>query len=370
MKFTSLILTSFKNYNSAQFNFNQRIVGICGHNGKGKTNLIDALHYLSFTKSYFSKTEIGNIQFNGEGFRLQGKIENNLHTHDITSIYRLPASKEFFLDEAPYNKFSHHVGKFPCVMVAPDDIEIITGAGELRRKFLDMLISQADPDYLQQLITYNKVLSQRNSFLKQENSKNYFDHDLLEVFDEQLIPPAEMIHTARKKFSIELFSLINQFYKTISGDEEVIQIEYSSMLNQNKFSELLIASRQKDKQLQRTNVGIHRDDLIFYLGHSLFKNVASQGQRKTLLFASKLAEFEILKKIKGFAPVLLLDDVFEKLDERRMGNLLNYVCKENDGQVFITDTHEERLRLSLADYCHEMQIINLDEKKVSLLSHN
>ncbi len=361
MKYTSLILTAFKNYNSSAFSFDRRIVGICGHNGKGKTNLIDALHYLSFTKSYFSKTENGNIQFNGEGFRLQGKLERGKQLHDITSIYRLPASKEFFLDAEPYSKFSHHVGKFPCVMVAPDDIEMITGSGELRRKFLDMLISQADPNYLQQLITYNKVLAQRNSFLKQENSKNFFDHDLLDVFDEQLIAPAEYIHLARKKFSLELFSFINQFYKTISGDKESIQIEYSSMLNQNKFSELLIASRQKDKQLQRTNVGPHRDDLIFYLDQSLFKNVASQGQRKTLLFASKLAEFEILKKIKGFAPVLLLDDVFEKLDEKRMNNLLTYVCKENDGQVFITDTHVARLIEALKDYEREVQIIDLDE---------
>ncbi|MEO6868044.1 MAG: AAA family ATPase, partial [Ginsengibacter sp.] len=197
MKFTSLILTAFKNYSSSTFSFDRRIVGICGHNGKGKTNLIDALHYLSFTKSYFSKTENGNIQFNGEGFRLQGKLERGTHLHDITSIYRSPASKEFFLDDEAYGKFSHHVGKFPCVMVAPDDIEMITGAGELRRKFLDMLISQADPNYLQQLITYNKVLAQRNSFLKQESSKNFFDHSLLDVFDEQLIRPAEFIHSAR-----------------------------------------------------------------------------------------------------------------------------------------------------------------------------
>ncbi|MEO5500164.1 MAG: DNA replication and repair protein RecF [Ginsengibacter sp.] len=361
MKFTSLILTSFKNYTSSIFNFDHRIVGICGHNGKGKTNLIDALHYLSFTKSYFSKIENGNVHFNCDGFRLQGKIETHLREHDITSVYKLPTVKEFYLDEVAYEKFSHHVGKFPCVMVAPDDIEIITGPGELRRKFLDMLISQADPDYLQNLITYNKVLAQRNSFLKQENSKNYFNNNLLDVFDEQLVAPAGYIHSARKKFSLELFPLINHFYKTISGDKEIIRIEYSSMLNQNNFAELLIASRQKDKQLQRTNVGIHRDDLIFYLDQSIFKNVASQGQRKTLLFASKLAEFEILKKIKGFAPVLLLDDVFEKLDEKRMKNLLTYVCKENDGQVFITDTHKERLIEALEEYKHDVQVVDLNE---------
>jgi DNA replication and repair protein RecF len=203
------------------------------------------------------------------------------------------------------------------------------------------------------------VLLQRNSFLKNEAQKSRFDFALLETLDYQLIAPGRYIHKVRKKFSDELFPLIQQFYKSISGNNEVVSIEYNSVLNENNFEELLIASRQKDRLTQRTNVGIHKDDLIFLLYENVFKSIASQGQRKSLLFACKLAEFEILKKVKGFPPLLLLDDVFEKLDESRIRNLLQYVCKENNGQVFITDTHAERLQVSLSQFGNTVQLIEL-----------
>jgi DNA replication and repair protein RecF len=258
-----------------------------------------------------------------------------------------------------YEKFSQHIGKFPCVMIAPDDIEMITGRSEERRKFIDTLISQVDAEYLQQLIVYNKVLLQRNSFLKNEASKNTFDTGLLEVLDQQIISPANYIHRIRKEFSKNLFPLIQDFYKSISGNNEVVTLEYNSQLNEKNFAQLLISSRQKDRLLQRTNTGIHKDDLNFLLNENIFKTIASQGQRKSLLFACKLAEFEILKKIKGFSPVLLLDDVFEKLDENRMKNLLEYVCKTNNAQVFITDTHLDRLQTSLSQFGDSVQIIEL-----------
>ena len=244
-------------------------------------------------------------------------------------------------------------------MIAPDDIEMITGGSETRRKFIDTLISQIDPQYLQQLIIYNKILLQRNSFLKNEAGKNSFNLSLLEVLDNQLIPPAEYIFTVRKKFFEELFPLILDFYSTISGNKESIALQYQSQLHDDSFAKLLISSRQKDRLLQRTNVGIHKDDLIFLLNEAVFKTIASQGQRKSLLFACKLAQFETFKRVKGFPPTLLLDDVFEKLDENRMDNLLEYVCKENKGQVFITDTHEERLRNSLKQFNDDVQLIHL-----------
>ncbi|MEP6927310.1 MAG: DNA replication and repair protein RecF [Ginsengibacter sp.] len=364
MGFTKIALTGYKNYESQIFHFDQRIVGICGLNGKGKTNLLDAINYICFTKSYFSKTDTLNIFFGAEGFRLEAELQNgkngNSKAQKIVCIYRSPLKKEFYLDDVAYVKFSHHIGKFPCVMIAPDDIEIITGASEERRKFLDTLISQVDAEYLQQLIVYNKVLLQRNSFLKNETFQSNFDVQLLDALDAQLIKPAEYIHQMRKQFCEKLIPLVRKFYKEISGNDEIISLAYSSYLNDNKFSKLLLSCRQKDILTQRTNAGIHKDDLIFLLNENNFKIIASQGQRKSLLFACKLAEFEMLFSIKGSPPLLLLDDVFEKLDEIRMRNLLQYVCKKNNGQVFITDTHKERLENALSEFENNVQIIELN----------
>jgi DNA replication and repair protein RecF len=362
MFFTKISLTGFKNYHTRTFDFQHRIIGICGMNGKGKTNLLDAVNYLCFTKSYFTKQDILNVHFGEEGFRIQGDLKNQMEENNsqkIVCIYRPSQKKEFYLDDVPYEKFSQHIGKFPCVIIAPDDIGMITGSSEERRKFLDTLISQVDGEYLQQLILYNKVLAQRNSFLKNEAQKGKFDFALLDTFDRQLIPPGNYIHQVRFEFSKKLFPLVQEFYKRISGNNEDVSLEYSSMQNENNFEELLIASRQKDRLLQRTNVGIHKDDLLFLLHENVFKTIASQGQRKSLLFACKLAEFEIIKNVKGFSPLLLLDDVFEKLDEVRIKNLLKYVCMENDGQVFITDTHAERLLDSLSQFGNQVQIIEL-----------
>lgn len=362
MIFSKITLTGYKNYQSQSFHFNERIIGICGLNGKGKTNLLDAINYLCFTKSYFSKSDAMNVYFGAEGFRLEGELYdpgNEKEVQKIVCVYRSSSKKEFYLDDIAYEKFSHHIGKFPCVVVAPDDIEMITGGSEERRKFMDTLISQVDAEYLRQLIIYSKVLAQRNSFLKNEALKSNFDTGLLEVLDQQLLVPANYIHKIRKEFSKQLFPIVQELYKDISGKNEVVMLEYNSQLNENNFQELLVSSLQKDKLLQRTSVGIHKDDLTFLLNENIFKTIASQGQRKSLLFACKLAEFEMLKKVKGFPPFLLLDDVFEKLDEYRMKNLLEYVCQKNIGQVFITDTHMERLQTGLSQFGNMVQIIEL-----------
>jgi DNA replication and repair protein RecF len=363
MGFTKIVLTGYRNYESQTFHFRQRIVGICGRNGKGKTNLLDAINYICFTKSYFSKSDALNIFFGAEGFRLEAELQNEKNAearaHKIICIYRSSLKKEFYLDDIAYVKFSHHIGKFPCVMIAPDDIEIITGGNEERRKFLDTLISQVDAEYLQQLIIYNKVLQQRNSFLKNESFQSNFDAQLLDALDAQLIKPAEYIHRTRDHFCKKLIPLVKEFYKTISGNREMISLTYNSSLNENDFSKSLILCRQRDVLSQRTNTGVHKDDLVFLLNDNSFRTTASQGQRKSLLFACKLAEFEILHSIKGSPPLLLLDDVFEKLDEIRMKNLLQHVCEKNNGQVFITDTHKDRLENALAGFANQVQIIEL-----------
>ena len=362
MSFTKIVLTGYKNYQSQAFNFTHRIVGICGLNGKGKTNLLDAINYLCFTKSYFSKSDMANVYFGAEGFRLEGELEDTTKVekgNKIVCIYRSSLKKEFFLDDVAYVKFSHHIGRFPCVMVAPDDIEMITGGSEERRKYLDTLISQIDPEYLRQLIIYNKVIQQRNSFLKNESLQSSFDTQLLEALDAQLLAPAIYIFQTRQKFTQRLVPLIRKFYNEISGNDEIISVDYCSQLREYDFQKLLMASRQKDIITQRTNAGIHKDDLNFLLNENVFRTTASQGQRKSLLFACTLADFELLLSINKQPPLLLLDDVFEKLDEVRMKNLLDYVCKKNNGQVFITDTHKERLEAALSDFDDEVQIIQL-----------
>lgn len=359
-----IILTQFKNYAAKEFGFTQRIVGICGLNGKGKTNLLDAIHYLCFTKSYFSKTDALNVQFGADGFRIESNLNQNnsaelKNDFKLVLIYRGTGKKEIIMNDVAYEKFSAHIGKFPCVLIAPDDIELIIGASEERRKFVDTVISQMDAEYLQHLITYTKVLQQRNSLLKQFAENGNVNLSLLEVLDEQLIQPGNEIHEKRKNFTEQLIPLVKKFYHQIADNNETIDLIYLSNLNENSFEDLLKRSREKDMILQRTNVGIHKDDLEAQLNGRSFKNIASQGQRKSLLFALKLAEFELLKINKGFAPLLLLDDVFEKLDENRMQKLLEWVCENNDGQVFITDTHCDRLSDSLSQFVEEVQIIEL-----------
>jgi DNA replication and repair protein RecF len=362
LRLDKITLTQFKNYNTATFNFTERIIGICGLNGKGKTNLLDAINYLCFTKSYFSKTDLLNVQLGADGFRLTGDFifDTLADIQKVVCIYRNAAKKELYLNGVIYEKFSMHIGKFPCVVIAPDDVETITGSSEERRKFMDTVLSQMNAGYLQQLIIYNKVLLQRNSLLKNFAAQQKADYSLLDVLDEQLIKPGNEIYIIRKFFCQEIIPLVKRFYNEIADNNEQIEIDYESQLNYKDFAELLKASRDKDLLLQRSNAGLHKDDINFQLTGRSFKNIASQGQRKSLLFALKLAEFEMLKKNKGFSPLLLLDDVFEKLDENRMQKLLKHVCINNNAQVFITDTHYERLINSLSHFSKNVQIIELN----------
>ncbi|HNU89100.1 MAG TPA: DNA replication and repair protein RecF [Ferruginibacter sp.] len=354
-----ITLTQFKNYRLSSFNFTERVIGICGLNGRGKTNLLDAIYYCCFTKSYFSKTDGLSIRFNNDGFRLEANFENNKEVQKLTCINRLVGKKELSLNDILYEKFSQHIGKFPAVMVAPDDIELITGGSEERRRFMDTVLSEMDAEYLQNLIKYNKILQQRNSLLKRFAEQGKTDWPLLEVLDEQLMEPGNSIHQKRKQFTEAMIPLVQKFYTQIAGKNETISIQYISQLNETAFHDLLNHCREKDFLLQRSNAGIHKDDIAMQLDGQVFKTTASQGQRKSLLFALKLAEFELLKQNKGFAPLLLLDDVFEKLDDNRMNQLLHWVCKENSGQVFITDTHKERLQEAFEKLGTDYQVIEL-----------
>lgn len=360
LRLSKIGLTHFKNYEFETFEFSSRVTGICGLNGMGKTNLLDAIYYCCFTKSYFTSSDQLNVGFGKEGFRLEGSFANDNGALKVTCINRGTGKKEFYLNDVQYEKLSSHIGLLPTVMIAPDDIEIITGGSEERRKLIDTIICQLDPTYLQQLMIYNKVLQQRNGLLKQFAEKNYVDEPLLQILDEQLISPGNYVFEKRQAFASQLIPLVQDFYRQIAEKEEMIRISYESKLIKQSFQDLLNQNRERDRYLQRTNAGIHKDDMLFELNGQPFKTVASQGQRKSLLFAIKLAEYEIMREGKGFPPLLLLDDVFEKLDDTRMKNLLNWVCNQNQGQVFITDTHRERLENAFAQLKVEGQIIELN----------
>jgi DNA replication and repair protein RecF len=328
---SKITITQFKNYDLSSFSFTERVIGICGQNGKGKTNLLDAIYYLCFTKSYFTRNDVLTVQFSKEGFRLEGMFDE----HRIVCIHRGTGKKEFYVDDTSYTKLSEHIGKFPAVMVAPDDVELVTGTSEERRRYIDTILSQANATYLHQLIIYNKILQQRNSLLKRFADTGNTDWPLLEVIDEQLVNPGNYIYQKRKELSGTLIPLVNTFYSQIAGKDEGVTLRYDSQLNETDFYGLLNQCRQKDFILQRSNGGIHKDDITIELNGQPFKSIASQGQRKSLLFSLKLAEFEILKRSKGTAPILLLDDVFEKLDDNRMQHLLQWVCTENKGRYLL-----------------------------------
>jgi DNA replication and repair protein RecF len=355
----SISLYQFKNYYQQEFQFTENIVGICGRNGVGKTNLLDAVHYLCFTKSYFTRDSLAT-QYGQQGFRIEGRMTVQDKKEKPVCIFRETGKKEFSVDDESYTKFSKHIGRYPCVVIAPDDIQIIIGNSEDRRKFIDTLLAQVDNNYLQSLITYTKILQQRNSFLR-SYSDGFANRDLtvLDALDKQLSKEGNFIFEQRRDFLLGFLPVVKKLYNEIAKQYEPVGLFYESELQSAPLDELLKNNRNKDLIIQRTSVGIHRDDLVFNLGEQPFKGIASQGQRKSLLFALKLAEMEALEQEKKKSPILLLDDVFEKLDEERINNLLMEVTKENDGQIFITDTSCSRLKTQLEKLEKPFQLIEL-----------
>lgn len=355
----SISIFQFKNYVHQSYQFTERVIGICGKNGVGKTNLLDAVHYLCFTKSYFSRSDSVNVNHGNQGFRIEGHFLLNHKGEKAVCILRETGRKEFSLNDDQYSKFSKHIGRYPCVVIAPDDVELIIGGSEERRKFVDTILSQLDHVYLQALINYTKILQQRNSFLRSLNEGFARDFSVLDILDEQLSKEGKIVFEKRRNFLRTFLPVAQKKYEEISQQAENIQLVYDSELHSATMDELLKVTRQKDSVVQRTSAGIHRDDLVFNLSGQTFKSIASQGQRKSLLFALKLAEMEILKKEKGFSPLLLLDDVFEKLDEERITNLLAQVCSDEETQIFITDTNCNRLENTLDKIGQKVQLITL-----------
>ena len=342
-------LIQYRNYASVSYNLDARVIAVVGQNGIGKTNLLDAIYSLGFTKSYFGKSDGMSVQHGMMGFNVTGIFDFFQETKEISLVLRENNKKELTVNKIPVVPFSSHIGKFPLVFIAPDDVELINGGSEGRRRLIDTILSQTDHEYLIHLIRYNKTLADRNKYLKQAAFNGQTDHLLIDSFDSMLVSEGKPILEKRSAQLMGYISTVLDLYAFISDDNERPSINYVSGTSASTFEKDLANARQKDMILQRTTVGAHRDDLEIFLGDAPFKQVASQGQKKSMLFSLKLAEFSLLNEHFKFPPILLLDDIFEKLDQQRLEKLLDWVCIKNDGQVILTDTHEDRVQKSLAN---------------------
>ena len=341
MHLNKISLINFKNYSEAGIEFDCGVNAFVGENGEGKTNLLDAIHYLSLCKSYFNPIDTQNIRQNEDFFVIQGEfVINNLEENIFCGLKR-GQKKIFKRNQKEYDRLAEHIGLIPVVMISPTDMNLITGGSEERRRFPDSIIAQYDRSYLENLISYSHSLIQRNSYLKQSSQSKIFD--ALEVWNDQLLLSGIKIHEARKKFVTDIVPIFRHYYNFISDEKETVGISYDSHLNEGDFKITLSESIARDRILQYTSVGPHKDDLNFTLNNFPAKRFASQGQQKSFLIALKLAQFDYVCKKKEIKPILLLDDIFDKLDDKRVGKLMELVSKDNFGQIFITDTHQERL---------------------------
>lgn len=359
MYLQKLSLVNFKNIESQSFEFQKKINCFVGNNGIGKTNVLDAIYYLSFAKSYFNSVAGQNIRHGEDFFMIEGEYVLNERNEKILCSLKRGQKKVLKRNGKAYEKFSEHIGQLPLVIISPADRDLIVEGSDTRRKFIDGVISQQDKKYLQSLINYNKVVSQRNALLKYFAANRTFDALNLKVYDEQLIEYGRVIYNKRKAFLDEFVPIFNEKHQVISGAKEEVNLRYKSQLHSVSFEELLASSLEKDKIIQYTTVGIHKDDLGFEIGEYPIKKFGSQGQQKSYLIALKLAQFEFIKRQSNVTPILLLDDIFDKLDEHRVAHIIGLVNNDEFGQIFITDTHADRTETVIKQSNQEYQVFKL-----------
>jgi DNA replication and repair protein RecF len=336
-----LHLLNFKNYPEANLRFSPAVNVLVGKNGSGKTNLLDAIYSLSFTKSAFASSDTQCILSGQSFFMVKGKFYKENKPYELASSVQTGSKKVFREEGSDYQKLSDHIGKYPVILIAPDDVDLVRESSESRRKFFDSIISQLDKKYLEALMQYNQVLKQRNSLLRMFQERGTPDWLALESYDQVLVRLGEEIFKKRVAFADDFLPVFRKYYQYIVDEVEVTNLDYSSEVKEKSFAEGLLKTRQKDLALQRTSFGIHRDDYVFTLGNGDLKRLGSQGQQKSFVIALKLAQFEIIERIKGFKPILLLDDIFDKLDDFRISKLLK-LMKADLGQLFITDARPDR----------------------------
>ncbi len=374
MHLEKLSLTNFKSYEDARFQFGRQVNVIVGPNGSGKTNLLDAVYFLSLTKSAFHAQDILNINHEADFFIIDGSFvtadvdiepstEPQRHTPhtQITISLQKGQRKTVLADKKPYERVSEHIGRFPVVLMAPNDTDLVREHAEDRRHFFDGVLSQLDPDYLRNYLTYQQVLKQRNSLLKIFADRNQVDNDLLDTYDEPLLDLAGRIHDRRQQFVQEFLPAFCRHYSFLSEEREGVDIAYESEVGKPDFREEFRHFRRRDTVLQRTTMGVHKDDYLFTIAGVPLKKFGSQGQQKTFVIALKMAQFDQLQAEKQVKPILLLDDIFDKLDDRRIGKLIELMERDTFGQLFITDARPERTRQLLESVKADVRFFEVGE---------
>lgn len=355
----SLSLLNYKNFDSKSFTFNEKINCIVGNNGIGKTNVLDAIYHLSFGKSYFNPVATQNIKHDEEFFVINGDYDKDDKTEKVAISLKRGQKKVIKRNAKAYEKFSEHIGFLPLVIISPADRDLITEGSNTRRKFIDSVISQSDKSYLNHLINYNKILAQRNALLKYFALNHTFNNDTLAIYNNQLTDYGSQIFKKRDAFLKEFIPIFKSRYEAISNGKEIVDLAYKSDLFDDDLNTLLKNTINKDKALQYTSVGIHKDDLHFNIETHPIKKFGSQGQQKSFLIALKLAQFDFIKAQSGVNPILLLDDIFDKLDEQRVAQIIKLVDDENFGQLFISDTHAERTENAVKQVHQSYEIFKL-----------
>lgn len=347
MHLQTLTLVNYKSIASSTFDFHQKINCFVGDNGVGKTNILDAIYCLSYSKSYFNSLAVQCIKHGEDFFLLEGNYQFEDRTDHVVCSLKKGSKKTLKKNGKAYEKFSEHVGYLPLVIISPADSDLIGEGSEVRRKFIDGIISQNNKTYLQHLINYNKVLKQRNALLKYFAINKTFDLVNLKIYDEQLANYGAHIFELREEFLESFIPIVQQRYKWISKNKEQVNITYNSQLQDRDLLSLLAENLERDRAVQFTTAGIHKDDLTFEISGHPIKKYGSQGQQKSFLIALKFAQFDFLTTKSNTKPILLLDDIFDKLDQHRVSQIIEMVNQDHFGQIFISDTHRERTELAL-----------------------
>lgn len=361
-----LSVLNFKNYAEAELTLSPTVNVFTGKNGAGKTNLLDAIHYLAICKSYFNPIDTQQVRHGEDFFMIQGVFEKDEQQELISCGFKRGHKKQFKRNKKEYQRLADHIGLFPVVMISPNDVNSMNDGSEERRRFIDSVISQTDSAYLDELIAYNRCLANRNALLRQIAVSGIFDPELLEIYDEQLVASGKQIFEKRKAF-MEIFTeLFYVHYQHITNGEEQVQLAYDSLLLTHDFTTLLAQRFERDRALERTTVGIHKDDLLFSIGGMPLKKFGSQGQQKSFLIALKLAQYTFLMQRKGFKPLLLLDDIFDKLDDDRIQKLMQMVSDKDFGQICITDTNRVRIEKIFSEIGVGIQIFDIAKGEVGV----
>lgn len=369
MYLSRLNLSNFKNYSEIDLEFSPRINCFVGDNGVGKTNILDAIHYLSLTKSYFVNIDSVNIRHGEDFFLIKGIFNNSGEEEEVYCGLQKGRRKVFRRNGKEYTRISDHIGRYPVVMLSPSDSSIITGGNEERRKFMNNVISQFNRDYLNNIISYNKALKQRNRLLKDYASGGRFDRDMLMLWEEQMHKPSQVIYDSRSGFVDEIIPLFQEYYDHISDEREKVRLRYKSQLSKSSMKSLLESNIDKDRIMRYTTAGIHRDDLGLEMDGFPIRSIGSQGQQKSYLVALKLAKFDYIRDKGGVKPVLLMDDVFDKFDEKRVEQIIKLVAENRFGQIFITDTHRDRMQSVLSDINIDYKLFMIDDGIRELVSN-